>query len=244
MADRTGISWATTTWNPVTGCRPISEGCQHCYAQTMAKRLQAMGAKGYEDGFRVTLHCERLDQPLRWRKPRRIFVCSMGDLFHGAVPAEFVAKVFAVMKLAQHHTFLVLTKRPELMVMRSRFIPGWPSDYPHVWLGVTAENQRRADERIPLLLDTPDAHSFVSLEPLLGPVDLSPWLCRLEWVIVGGESGPGYRPMHIDWVRDIRDQCYERAPFHFKQFSGVRSVKLPELDGRVWDAVPPLGGAI
>ena len=243
MADRTKISWASTTWNPITGCTPVSEGCQHCYARRMAKRLQAMGAKGYEDGFKVTPHPERLDEPLHWRKPRRIFVCSMGDLFHEDVLGEFVAQVFDIMQYAQHHTYLVLTKRPGNLAMYFQWhLPLWRRW--HIWYGTTAENQKRAYERIPVLTDIPCAHLWVSLEPLLGPVDLRPWLHKLGWVVVGGESGPRYRPMHIDWVRDVRDKCVDAGvPFYFKQFAGVHPKKLPELDGRVWDQQPKFGAS-
>lgn len=248
MSDNTGITWADSTYNPVTGCSPISEGCQHCFARTMAKRLQAMGSPGYEYGFEVTLHPERLDEPAHWRKPRRVFCVSMGDLFHEEVPGEFINRVWMSAFNAPRHTYLFLTKRPARLLewtRRKAAATQWPIEdiWPDwMWLGVTAENQARADERIPILLDTPAAHRWISMEPLLGPVDLRPWLSRLGWVVVGGESGPGYRPMNLDWVRDLRDQCAAaRVPFHFKQFDGVRPAKLPELDGVVHDAVPPFG---
>lgn len=281
MSDGTGITWASSTWNPTSGCTPISEGCRNCYAEKMAKRLQAMGAKGYERGFEVTLHPERLGEPLHWREPRVVFVVSMGDLFHEDVPLEFIAKVFAVMQLAQHHTFLVLTKRPERMAEFYRWLnsddgsrawlkavvgvpagpyEGWSCAWPfrNIWLGVTAENQLRANKRIPILTQIPAAHRFVSIEPILGPVDLTKatgcngWdgggdfphdpRCCIQWVIAGGESGPGYRPMDLAWVRGLRDQCRAAGvPLHFKQASGVRPAKLPLLDGVVYDAAPPFG---
>lgn len=248
MSDRTGITWSDSTWNPVTGCTPISEGCARCYAEKMAKRLQAMGAKGYEHGFEVALHEDRLDEPSHWRKPRRIFVCSMSDLFHAGVPGDFINRVWSAAYNAPRHTYLFLTKRPERLrdwTQRKAAATQWPIEdiWPDwMWLGVTAENQARADERIPILLDTPAAHRWVSLEPLLGPVDLKPGLADLDWVVAGGESGPGYRPMNLDWVRDLRDQCKAAGvPFHFKQAAGVRPAKLPPLDGVVYDAVPPFG---
>lgn len=264
MSDKTGIEWTDATWNAVTGCTKVSAGCDHCYAETIATRFA--GTKAYPDGFEVTLRPERLDQPLRWKRPRRIFVNSMSDLFHKDVPDEFIAQIFAVMALAQQHTFQVLTKRPGRMrslLLSDRFVEmidesrpesfealGWP--LPNVWLGTSVENQHWADVRIPLLLETPAAVRFLSCEPLLGPVDLTRYLWLtggstagpfrdyagrvrgrggiggqtithvaardLHWVIVGGESGAGARPMHPDWARSLRDQCVEAGvPFHFKQ---------------------------
>jgi protein gp37 len=212
----------------------------------MAKRLQAMGTKGYKDGFKITAHAERLTEPLRWRKPRRVFVCSMGDLFHQDIPYAEISKVFGVMAWAKDHTFFVLTKRPQAMMAylsvpdRIRFqhedgkeeVAIWP--YPNVRIGVSVENQARAFDRIAPLLHIPAAHRFVSVEPMLGPVNLEMYFedSGLDWVICGGESGPGRREMDPDWARDLRDQCINAGiPFHFKQHSGPYPGYKPELDG-------------
>ena len=225
----TKIEWAVNpdgskgeTWNPVTGCTPISEGCQNCYAKRMSKRLA--GRCGYPayDPFQVTLHPDRLDEPLKWKKPRRVFVCSMGDFFHQDVPFEFIAQVWQTMNNAQQHIFMVLTKHPERM---AKFISrlGWDI-HDNVWLGVTAENQKRADERIPILLQIPAVVRFVSVEPMLEPVNLAN--CgKIDWVICGGETGPGARPMHPDWVRNLRDQCQNAGvPFFFKHWGQWKAV--------------------
>lgn len=240
---KTTIEWTDQTWNPVTGCDKVSPGCDHCYAEGIAHRFA--GTPQFPNGFGVTLRPERLGEPLRWRKPRRVFVNSMSDLFHADVPDEFIAKVFGVMAHAEQHTFQVLTKRPGRMrsLLRSDAFrelvfksvdvglpdvmgDAWP--IPNVWLGVSAEDQKWADVRIPVLLDTPAAVRFVSAEPLLGPIDMQVWLeddpekydvPALDWVIVGGESGRGARPMHPDWARSLRDQCVEASvPFLFKQW--------------------------
>ena len=327
MSDNTKIEWADATWNPVVGCTRVSEGCMHCYAERFAARfperfggVSRMTEHGPRWTGKIVLRPEVLDQPLSWRKPRRIFVNSMSDLFHPDVPDEFIDRVFAVMALATHHTFMVLTKRPERMMKyltapdRDEVI-GWKAhelyeqlggDYrrvpalttregtistaslqphakswpiPNVWLGVSVENQRAADERIPLLLQTPAAVRFLSCEPLLGSVDLSkfkpfdgecfcqdrPDGCKprnsagcpeaaIDWVIVGGESGPKARPMHPDWVRSIRDQCQAAGvPFFFKQWGEWELVWMTGeyqwmrvgkkaagrlLDGRTWDEIP------
>ena len=296
----TKIEWATDTWNPITGCSPISEACQNCYAERMAKRLAGRCGYPKDEPFKVTLHPDKLDQPMRWKKPRMIFVCSMGDLFHEDVPEIEIIRVFAVMADAQH-TYLVLTKRPERMkeVLTSPSIandvwlmtntgisedkPIWP--LPNVWLGVTAENQARADERIPVLLQIPAAKRFVSVEPMLGPVDLTSidlgdkitrgygqrriiwdtligWekqykpgqkpmpdhfpramknlSAKLDWVICGSESGPNHRKTKIEWIRDLREQCISaNVPFFLKQMEiNGRMVKMPELDGKIWDQFP------
>lgn len=283
---KTKISWATDVWNPVTGCTRVSPGCDHCYAYAMTKRLAAMGMESYQglcgnghfNGV-VKCHPDRLDQPLRWRKPRRIFVNSMSDLFHDCVDEEYITAVFNTMLIAKRHTFIVLTKRPERM---KDFIHKWvdctntaevytgldastrPCGYglpgvtrtppSNVWLGVSIEDQATADKRIPLLLDTPAAVRLLSIEPCLGPIDLNdtpslsghrpvngatendirgclpkwqthPTRAKLrdgiDWVIVGGESGPKARPMNPDWARSIRDQCRQaNTPFFMKQMSG------------------------
>ena len=232
----TKIEWTDETWNPVTGCTKVSEGCDHCYAETIAHRFA--GTKAYPNGFDVTLRPERLDQPLRWKRPRKVFVNSMSDLFHKDVPDDYIARVFAVMALAPQHTFQVLTKRPGRMrsllsseqfesavflATEGRFEGCFPWPLPNVWLGTSVENQKWADVRIPLLLDTPAAIRFLSCEPLLGPIDLFAWNIdrgtRVDWVIVGGESGPHARPMHPDWARQLRDDCLTAGtPFHFKQW--------------------------
>jgi protein gp37 len=301
---KTDISWTDYSFNPVTGCTPISEGCRHCYAQSIAKRFA--GTLSWPNGFNVTLHPERLVQPLRWKTPRRVFLCSAGDLFHEAVPFEFVTKVWAVMLLSSDHTFQVLTKRPDRMleflrqprlyddVLREANVfrrqrPKManvgisnPATMPRrwIWLGVTAENQVMADQRIPLLLQVPAAVRFVSVEPMLSAMDLRPYLTRactrwqqplhngeqcpecgnghgnnmglrnrLDWVICGGETGPGARPMHPGWARSLRDQCQASGtPFFFKQRGewapataehGVIGSLMPETGGKYtwigWD---------
>jgi len=233
MAD-TKIEWADVVWNPVTGCSPVSEGCEHCYAQRMAKRLAGRFGYPKDEPFRVTFHEDRIEEPLYWKKPRRIFVCSMGDLFHRAVRVNEQCEVFDIMRTEQRHEFLVLTKRARNMASFIEYYKSignfWP--YPNVWLGVSVENQKRADERIPELLKIPGAQRFVSIEPMLGPVSISGCLEEindadgfsqrgLDWVIVGGETGPNARPMHPDWARSIRDQCrVAGVPFFFKHMSG------------------------
>ena len=251
----TKIEWATEVWNPVTGCTPVSAGCANCYAARMAKRLR--GRYGYpaDEPFRVTLHRDKLEAPTHWRKPRRVFVCSMGDLFHKDVPDDYLYRVFSIMRRAYNkHTFLVLTKRPKRMcefvtsmAWRTptrdedlRGERGWhaylgaPGSHAieNIHLGVSIENQQTADERLPLLLETPAAVRFVSAEPLLGPVDFARacdhgreayalWgdASGISQVICGGESGPGARPMHLDWARGVRNQCVEAGvPFFFKQW--------------------------
>ncbi|WP_062214663.1 DUF5131 family protein [Streptomyces sp. NBRC 109706] len=290
MSATTKIEWTDATWNPVTGYTKVSPGCDNCYAETLAERFRGTGGHYFEQGFDVTLRPEKLLEPLRWRKPRRVFVNSMSDLFHASVPDEYVARVWAVMALAPQHTFQVLTKRhgrlrallsspqfrelceaewnwlvgdestPMPQYRRDAFMRQWWSEFSrplrNVWLGVSAEDQERADLRVPALLETPAAVRFLSCEPLLGPIDLegpldgpgtrrqltywltgrpgvgapSPTLSgvdmrpltvgpRLDWVIAGGESGRGARPMHPDWARRLRDQCQQAGvPFLFKQW--------------------------
>ena len=234
MADKSPIEWTQATWNPVTGCTKVSPGCKHCYAERLAKRLQAMGVKKYANGFKVTLHEDALEIPLRWKQPRIIFVNSMSDLFHEEVPLEFIRKVFAVMRQAHQHIFQVLTKRAERMAELAPLLE-WPSN---VWLGVSVENQRYT-YRIDLLRQVPASVRFLSLEPLLGPIpDLN--LDGIHWVIVGGESGPGARPMKKEWVLEIRDQCIRAGvPFFFKQWGGVHKSRNGRiLEGRTWDEMP------
>lgn len=282
---KTKIEWADAVWNPVTGCTPISEGCQNCYAKRMVNRLRGRCGYPTEDPFKVTLHRNRLIEPLKWKKSRRVFVCSMGDLFHEDVPFSYISMVFDVMcswrwpnKEAERlgdeslledpgHIFMVLTKRPKRVLDWLWWMgEHWRGDSPvninldaerhfgkHIWIGVTIENQQRADERIPILLQIPAAVRFVSVEPMLGPVDLTRiggdlygngrinalkglqnddtyvheynlrWKTKhcgeLNWVICGGETGPGARPMHPDWVRSLRDQCQAAGvPFFFKHW--------------------------
>lgn len=274
MSDKTGIEWCDSTWNPVTGCTKVSEGCRHCYAATFAERWRGTPGHYFENGFDLTLRPDKLDQPLKWTRPRKIFVNSMSDLFHKDIPDEFIADVFAVMSMANQHTFQVLTKRPDRMqlllnsmifwirVNAARFARGvsvlkgaGPVLLPNVWLGVSVENQKAADERIPLLLQTPAAVRFLSCEPLLGPLDLEftqqiehpdnegygvDAIKGLDWVICGAESGHGARPMNEDWVRSIRDQCeFAGTAFFYKQnvIKG-KKIPLPELDGQIWNEFP------
>lgn len=239
-AGRSTIEWTGVTWNPLTGCTKVSPGCAHCYAERMAKRLQAMGNSNYAGGFRLTLHEHVLERPLSWRKPETVFVNSMSDLFHEDVPVDFILRVFDVMRRAHWHRFQVLTKRAERLVELDPLLD-WP---PNVWMGVTVEN-RRYVHRIDLLRQTGASVKFLSLEPLLGPLpDLG--LGGMDWAIVGGESGPGARPMAAEWARDLRDQCTSAGvAFFFKQWDGVQKKRAGRiLDGRTWDEMPgEVGGA-
>jgi protein gp37 len=313
----TKIEWCDKTWSPITGCTPISEGCENCYAKRMAKRLAGRCGYPSQDPFSITMHPEKLDEPDHWIKPKRIFICSMSDLFHSEVSILFIRMVLNTVKRNPHHTFMILTKRPERMEEilnhNSMFVEdpnrsdGWRFNAPpNLWIGVTAENQARADERIPILLQIPSAVRFVSLEPMLGPVDLRKWLpgcwecsgscgyrqtdqpeeqrcyecgydqdlsgewgqdqygqdkcpecgaigsiiypcprCNdyemvqghpdtpcLSWVILGGETGPGARPMHPDWVRSVRDQCVSAGvPFFLKQWGEWKKSDVPCIPG-------------
>jgi len=234
MAAKSSIEWTESTWNPLTGCTKVSPGCKHCYAERMAKRLQAMGQPNYANGFRLTLHEEVLELPLRWKKPQMIFVNSMSDLFHKQVPIDFIQRAFGVMRQADWHLFQVLTKRSERLLELDPLLQ-WPEN---VWMGVSVELADYA-WRIDHLRNTHARTKFLSLEPLLGPLpDLG--LQGIDWVIVGGESGPGARPMEREWVVDIRRQCQRaRVPFFFKQWGGVHKSKAGrELDGRTWDQLP------
>jgi protein gp37 len=280
VSDNSKIEWTGATWNCVTGCTKISDGCTHCYAETFAERWRGIPGHHFENGFDVTLRPERLDQPLRWTRPRRIFVNSMSDLFHDAVPDAFIAEMFSVMARAHWHTFQVLTKRHGRMrslLSRPSFrdnlahLAPWP--LPNVHLGVSVEDQHWADIRVPALLGTPAAVRFLSCEPLLGPVDLhgEPWLgcdeagpalthrgvstqtdygtgieydCEheagIDWLIIGGESGPGARPMEIDWARLIVRQCSEwSVPVFVKQLGSVLGRELGAgPKGGDWDRWP------
>lgn len=276
MADATNIEWTDSTWNPTTGCDKVSPGCDNCYAMTLAPRLKAMGSAHYQTdgdprtsgpGFGFAMHRDALTIPLKWRRSRRIFVNSMSDLFHSDITTEFLADVFAVMAAAPQHTFQVLTKRPGRMrsILSSAAWPEalvksehWPTDVdpelplPNVWLGTSVEDQKRAELRIPALQQTPAAVHFLSCEPLLGPVDIingigDSWMTNIEWVIVGGESGRGARPMRASWARSLRDQCEAAGvAFLFKQWGSHDEHGTPMhkkiagrlLDGRTWDEFP------
>ncbi len=234
MSTQSGIEWTETTWNPVTGCTKISHGCKFCYADRMAKRLQAMGVDKYRNGFSVTMHPSTLKDPLKWRKPRLVFVNSMSDLFHEEVSLSFIKAVFETMNQASHHTFQVLTKRPNRVLDLNQHLT-WS---PNIWLGTSIESQRW-QFRLEELRATGAQTKFLSLEPLLGPLSGIP-LNEIDWVIVGGESGPGARPMEPDWVREIRDSCLQKdVPFFFKQWGGVFKKRTGRvLDGRTWDQIP------
>ncbi len=234
MADNTTIEWTHATWNPVTGCTKISQGCKHCYAERMSRRLQAMGKPQYRNGFKLTLQPQALSIPRRWRQPRVIFVNSMSDLFHKDVPLTYIKRVFRVMNDCTQHTFQVLTKRPEIAVSYAPELR-WTEN---IWMGTSVENAM-VMHRIASLRMIPAAIRFLSIEPLLGAIKNLP-LTGLHWVIVGGESGPGARPMEAEWVRDIRDRCLARdVPFFFKQWGGVNKKRTGRvLDGRTWDELP------
>ena len=236
MAQGSRIEWTDATWNPVTGCTKISAGCKHCYAERMALRLRAMGTHQYRNGFDLTLQPEMLEVPLRWRRPRRVFVNSMSDLFHKDVPLDYIQRVFEVMERCPQHSFQVLTKRPELAAAHAAHLP-WPRN---VWLGTSLENALVL-HRVAALASIPAAVRFLSIEPLLGPLPRIP-LSGIDWVIVGGESGPGAREMKPEWVRQVREQCVAHAvPFFFKQWGGVNKKKTGRtLDGRTWDEMPTL----
>jgi protein gp37 len=247
MSDRSAIEWTQATWNPVTGCAKVSPGCAHCYAETFAERFRGVPGHPYEQGFDLKLWPERLELPLRWRQPRLIFVNSMSDLFHDAVPREFIGQVFEVMGRADHHRFQLLTKRAERLAQIAPVL-AWPDN---IWVGVSIEN-RRFIGRADLLRQVPAAVRFVSAEPLLGPLD-DLQLDGIDWLIVGGESGPRARPMHPSWARRLRDQCREAAvAFFFKQWgahvpedqvSGLVRGSLATVDvrGRRRKAAHPAG---
>lgn len=243
MADGSAIEWTDATWNPVTGCTQITPGCDNCYALRFSERFRGVPGHPFENGFDLTLRPERIEQPLSWRRPRMIFVNSMSDLFHKAVPREFVDSVFNTMERADWHIFQVLTKRSSLMRnylkerYRDRSVPE------HIWMGVSVEGAK-AKSRIEHLRSAPATVRFLSVEPLIGavgPMDLS----GIHWVIVGGESGPGARPMAPDWVRDIKRQCEEQdVAFFFKQWGGIRPKSGGRsLDGQEWNEMPSLAAA-
>jgi protein gp37 len=236
MANVTAIEWTDATWNPVTGCTKISAGCDHCYAERFSERFRGTTGHPFETGFDLTLRPERLEQPLHWRSPRMIFVNSMSDLFHKGVPKEFIRKVFDTMERADWHTFQVLTKRSSIMrnFLRDRY--GNERGPAHIWCGVSVEDGKRKS-RIRHLQDAPAG--VLSIEPLIGHIGALS-LDGIDWVIVGGESGPGAREMRVEWVRDIRDQCRKRkVAFFFKQWGGIRPKSGGRnLDGREWSQFP------
>lgn len=241
MAQATEIEWTDATWNPVTGCTKTSPGCDNCYAERFAERWRGVAGHSYENGFDLMLRPERLGQPLSWRRSRMIFVNSMSDLFHKAIPIEYIDRVFETMESANWHTFQVLTKRSSLMrnYVNNRYRDMTPPA--HIWLGTSVEDEARKS-RIQHLRETNAGVRFLSLEPLIGPVGVVD-LYRIDWVIAGGESGPHARPMNIDWAREVRNQCLEQnVLFFFKQWGG-RTPKTGgrTLDGRQWDELPQIG---
>jgi protein gp37 len=239
VSDRSAIEWTDATWNPVRGCVKVSPGCKHCYAETFAERFRGVPGHPFEQGFDLRIVPEKLEDPLRWRAPRRIFVNSMSDLFQEGVPTEYVAQVGRVMERAPWHTYQVLTKRHERMRELLAGDLSWLAALPHVWFGVSVENRRHGLPRIAALRETPAQVRFLSIEPLLedlGTLDLR----GIHWVIVGGESGPRSRPMREEWVLSIRNQCRAaRVPFFFKQWGGVRKHETGRvLRGRTYDQLP------
>jgi len=238
MAVATAIEWTDATWNPVTGCTKISAGCDHCYAERFSERFRGIPHHPFANGFDLTLRPDRLEQPLQWRQPRMIFVNSMSDLFHKAIPRHFIASVFDTMERADWHVFQVLTKRSSLMrdFLRRRYGAGRGSN--HIWFGVSVEDGGKKS-RIRHLQEAPASVRFLSIEPLIGRMGKIE-LGGIDWVIVGGESGPGARPMNAEWVREVRDQCLERrVAFFFKQWGGLRPKSGGrELDGQEWNQFP------
>ena len=267
------IEWTDKTWNPISGCTKISEGCKNCYAEKMANRLKAMGIKGYENGFAVTLHRAKLDEPLNRKKPTMYFVCSMADIFHDEVPFEFVDRIIETVEYSPQHTFQILTKRPERMkqyfedrLLKSKINWVLKNGMPkNLWLGVTAENQEQADKRIPILLDTPAAVRFVSIEPMLEKINLQ-WIKssarwekliinvlkgevshvtndnghyktqskKIDWIIVGGETGAKARPLQYEWVKAIQEQCKaSNVPFFFKKWGKLGQTDKTLVDGHI-----------
>lgn len=239
MSDNSHIEWTDATWNPIRGCTKVSPGCAHCYAETFAERWRGVPGHAYEFGFDLRLVPDKLQEPLRWKRPRLIFVNSMSDLFHEGVPDDYIVEVARVMSLASWHTFQVLTKRSErlrdLLLTKLRDV----ASLGNIWWGVSVENRKHGLPRIDHLRESPARVRFLSIEPLLedlGVINLE----KIAWVIVGGESGPRARPMVAEWVTSIRDQCVTSGiPFFFKQWGGVRKAEAGrELDGRTWDDMP------
>jgi len=234
MALKSSIEWTESTWNPITGCTKISPGCKFCYAERMAKRLKAMGSANYENGFKLTLQDHVVELPLTWKKPQTIFVNSMSDLFHKNVPFAFIQRIFDVMNKAYWHKFQVLTKRSDILLKYNSKL-SWTEN---IWMGVSVENDDYT-YRIDHLRNTDAKTKFLSVEPLIGPIyKLN--LTNIDWVIVGGESGPGARPLKEEWVIDIKDKCIEQqVPFFFKQWGGVQKKKAGRLlQGKTWSQMP------
>jgi protein gp37 len=243
MSEHSSIEWTDATWNPVRGCTKISPGCTHCYAETFAERFRGVRGHPYEQGFDLRLVPEKLPEPLRWRRSRMVFVNSMSDLFHKDVPDDYIVAVGRVMQLAKWHTFQILTKRSERLRDLLRTKLAFVALEPHIWWGVSVEDRKYGVPRIHHLQEAPAAVRFLSIEPLLeglGTLNLA----GIDWVIVGGESGPGARPMQPSWVRDIRRDCRRAdVPFFFKQWGGTKkSVSGRKLDGRTYDEMPPRTG--
>lgn len=253
----TKIEWAEESWNLITGCSPVSEGCANCYAERMAQRLKGRFGYPKDEPFRVVSHSDRFEQPLRWKKPKHIFVCSMSDFAHEKMPMHIYRYLFFTMYRAKRHTFLILTKRPDRMaeIIQRTALYYYPSEWPfaNIYLGITAENQTHLYRRVSILAQIPAAKRFVSLEPLLGPVDLCvPYgqgvgdllIDNIDWVIAGCESGPKRRQAKTQWFRDLKNQCVDAGiPFFLKQTNGYINgkstlVKLPELDGKIWEEKP------
>jgi protein gp37 len=238
MADKSAIEWTDATWNPVTGCTKISAGCDHCYAERFAERFRGVKDHPFEQGFDLTLRPERVEQPLKWRRPRMIFVNSMSDLFHKDVPTDFIEQVFFTMEKANWHTYQVLTKRSPRMknFVNARYKGGRPPA--HIWLGTSLENRAQLS-RLRHIQKMNASIRFLSIEPMLGPVGKLD-LTGISWVIVGGESGPGFRPIEAEWIREVREQCVEAGvAFFFKQWGGVRPKSQGQiLDGREWNQWP------
>jgi protein gp37 len=235
---RSSIEWTDETWNPVTGCVKVSPGCKHCYAERFAERFRDVEDHPFKEGFDPTLRPDRIDHPKSWRAPRRVFVNSMSDLFGEFVPANFLASVFETMRTTPRHTYQVLTKRADRLRRWTNTQP-WLANAPHIWLGVSVEDRKYGVPRIDQLRRAVASRRFLSVEPLLediGAVELT----GIDWVIVGGESGPGARPMSAEWVRKVRDQCVDQnVAFFFKQWGGVRKHTTGrEIDGRTWDEFP------
>jgi len=236
MATKSHIEWTEMTWNPVTGCSKVSAGCKHCYAEKMAQRLRAIGVDRYRNGFKVTLQPDLLEAPLRWREPRLVFVNSMSDLFHEDIPVEYIKTVFDTMAKCPQHTFQILTKRSKRLLHLAEML-SWT---PNIWMGVSVEDERVV-HRIYDLQPVPARVRFLSCEPLIGPLDNLP-LTSIHWVIVGGESGPGSRPMKSEWPESILRQCRDaNVPFFFKQWGGVRKdLTGRSLFGQTYDEMPAL----
>tara|TARA_Y100000310_G_scaffold307806_1_gene350213 strand:+ start:360 stop:1124 length:765 start_codon:yes stop_codon:yes gene_type:complete len=238
MGKESKIGWTDSTWNPVLGCDKVSPGCLNCYAEVIAEKYR--GQPGYPNGFELTLKPNHLRDPIRWREPRRIFVNSMSDLFHPRIPDDYLREIWDVMLEEERHTYQILTKRP--VHMKRRIANLGLKLSPHIWLGVSVENQEWANRRIPVLLSIPAEVRFLSCEPLLGPVDLAWWFVGVQpihWVLMGAESGPKRRPFDPQWVRDIRDVCVAAGvPLFHKQGSHLYSDRNRDLDGREWNEYP------